>query len=160
MCDVVKDFWNGMNAAELALGRPQLPKLNVEPGEGGESAPAAKAQGRSGRDKGKGASTGMSLQLRSGTMSTDVDDSSFLERGFKVDAVIVKMKSADEEANKLIITSIVGQDVNVKSIVGQGEATTMKRCQVVDCYTLADTTVRTKAARRVVWVMGQAHGLG
>ena len=157
MCDVVQDFWDGMNAAELALQRPPLPKLNVEPGEGDEPAQSKAKKG----DKGKAAPQGMALQLRSGTMSTDVDDASFRDRGFQVDAVISQRGSGGEPAKRLTITHIVGQDVTVKSIVGQGGAKTLKRCQIVDCYELADTTVTTpKAALRMVWVMGQAHGLG
>ena len=153
MCDVVQDFWDGINAAELALGRPQLPKLKVEPGEGDDSGDAPKARGRSKA----AASQGQSLQLRSGTMSTDVDDASFLERGFKVDAAIEqsskKGKGAEHEPTaKFRIASIVGQDVTVKSIVGQDAATTMKRCQIVDCYTVVGTSTKAKAARCRVMV--------
>ena len=147
MCDVVQDFWDGINGAELALGRPQLPKLKVEPGEGDDSGAAPKARVRK-----AAASQGPSLQLRSGTMSTDVDDASFLERGFKADAVIEQSSKkgkgeGHEPTAKFRITSIVGQDVTVKSIVGQDAATTMKRCQIVDCYTVVDTSAKAKAAR-------------
>ena len=155
MCDVVADFWCGMNAAEVALGRPELPKLKVEPGEGDETQqPKAKPKA-----KGKAAPSGQSLQLRSGTISTDVDDASFLERGFKVDAVIERLRErgSDEPSVKLIIKSVgkdgepAGQDVTVKVVGKDDEPTTMKRCQIVDCYTVVDTTVKTKAARfRVV----------
>ena len=147
MCDVVQDFWDGINGAELALGRPQPPKLTVEPGEGDDSGAAPKARGRSKA----AASQGHSLQLRSGTMSTDVDDASFLERGFKADAVIVSSSKGRDERHeptaKFRIMSIVGQDVTVKSIVGQDAATTMKRCQIVDCYTVVGTSTKAKAAR-------------
>ena len=31
MCDIVNDFWNGMNADELDIGRAALPTLSVAP---------------------------------------------------------------------------------------------------------------------------------
>ena len=97
-------------------------------------------------------------------MSTDVGDASFLELGFKVDAVISK-KGSDEPSNRLQIKSIEGQDVTVKSTVGQDSTTTMKRCQIVDRYIVVDTTAKTKAARLMVilLVLGCrviAHGWG
>ena len=105
-----------------------------------------------------------SLQLRTGAMSTDVGDASFLELGFKVDAVISK-KGSDEPSDMLQIKSIEGQGVTVKSTVGQDNTTTMKRCQIVDRYIVADTTDKSKAARLRVILLGlgcrvMAQGLG
>ena len=37
MCDIVDDFWNGMNTDELDSGRPSLPKLCVAPGVGDDT---------------------------------------------------------------------------------------------------------------------------
>ena len=87
MCDIVDDFWKGMNDDEIGMGRSSLPKLSVEPGVGDDKPVAKKASGKKDKEKAS------SFQMRSTSIySTEVDDETFSEAGFTVGVQISMTK--------------------------------------------------------------------
>lgn len=121
MVDIVKAFWEGMNADEVLVRGSQLPALNVEYGEGDEPVPTTAATASSSR------SMGVGLQSTS-LVKNEIDDRHFADLGFEVG---VHVAIATDSTTVYTITAIEGQTVELTNAKSDSKKS-MTRCEAAD----------------------------